>query len=123
MAATVTARVQVGRFVFEIGGPAGTRADLASAPGGADPAELAVALSQPGPSDALGAAEESRGDAASVTGRVERSLELDFGILCLAHGTPITSDPHEALRELLQGPPELGRVNRRAPRSRSATPT
>jgi hypothetical protein len=76
LAATVTARVQVGRFVFEIGGPAGTRADLASAPGGADPAELAVALSQPGPSDALGAAEGSLEDAASVTGRVERSLEL-----------------------------------------------
>lgn len=36
---------------------------------------------------------------------VERSLELSFGILCLAHGLPITneppSDPHRALRELL----------------------
>jgi len=36
---------------------------------------------------------------------VERSLELDFGILCLAHGVPVTNeppgDPHRALRELL----------------------
>lgn len=32
---------------------------------------------------------------------VERSLELDFGFLCLAHGAPLTDDPHGALRELL----------------------
>ncbi len=43
---------------------------------GADPADLAVALSQPGPSEALVVVEESLGEAASVTGRVERSLEL-----------------------------------------------
>jgi hypothetical protein len=74
--AVITGRIQVGRFVFEIGGPAGTRADPAPAPGGADPAELAVALSQPGPADTLGVAEESLDEAASVTGRVEQSLEL-----------------------------------------------
>jgi hypothetical protein len=72
----VTARIQVGRFVFEIGAPAGTRASLATETTGADPAEVAVALSQPAPPDALVAAEESLGEAASVTGRVERSLEL-----------------------------------------------
>jgi hypothetical protein len=76
LAATVRARVQVGRFVLEIGAPAGTRAILATETTGADPAEVAVALAQPGPPDALAAAEESLGEAASVTGRVERSLEL-----------------------------------------------
>jgi hypothetical protein len=77
LAATVTARVQIGRFVLEIGAPAGTRAGLAAeTTTGADPAEVAVALAQPGPPDALAAAEESLGEAASVTGRVERSLEL-----------------------------------------------
>jgi hypothetical protein len=72
----VTGRIQVGRFAFEIGAPAGTRAVLAPETTGADPAELAVALSQPGPSDTLAAAEESLEEAASVTGRVERALEL-----------------------------------------------
>ena len=76
MALKVTGRVQIGRFVLEIGAPAGTRADPAPATIGADPTDLAVALSQPGPSDALGAAEESIGEAASVTGRVEHALEL-----------------------------------------------
>jgi hypothetical protein len=32
---------------------------------------------------------------------VERSLQLDFDILCLAHGVPVTDDPRGALRELL----------------------
>mgnify|MGYP003287553977 CR=1 FL=1 len=76
MAVRVTGRVQIGRFVFEIGAPAGTRAALAQEPAGADPAELAVALSQPGPPEALAVAEESLEEAASVTGRVERALEL-----------------------------------------------
>jgi hypothetical protein len=76
LAVKVAGRVQIGRFVLEIGAPAGTRADLAPATMGADPTELAVALSQPGPPDALGAAEESLDEAASVTGRVERALEL-----------------------------------------------
>ncbi|MGH3052356.1 MAG: hypothetical protein ACRDM8_05275, partial [Gaiellaceae bacterium] len=74
--AVITGRIQIGRFVFEIGAPAGTRAALAQEPAGADPAELAVALSQPGPPEALAVAEESLEEAASVTGRVERALEL-----------------------------------------------
>jgi hypothetical protein len=74
--AVVTGRVQIGRFVLEIGSPAGTRAVVASETGGADPAEVAVALSQPAPPDTLAAAEASLGEAASVTGRVERALEL-----------------------------------------------
>ncbi|MBA2537394.1 MAG: hypothetical protein H0V20_08200 [Actinobacteria bacterium] len=72
----MTARVQVGRFVLEIGAPAGTRAVLATETTGADPAEVAVALSQPGPPETLVAAEEALDGAASVTGRVERALEL-----------------------------------------------
>ncbi|HZB85290.1 MAG TPA: hypothetical protein VE289_01880, partial [Gaiellaceae bacterium] len=76
MAVKVTGRVQIGRFVLEIGAPEGTRAALAQEPAGADPAELAVALSQPGPPEALTVAEESLEEAASVTGRVERALEL-----------------------------------------------
>jgi glyoxylase-like metal-dependent hydrolase (beta-lactamase superfamily II) len=32
---------------------------------------------------------------------VERLLDLDFSILCLAHGPPITDDPKAALRDLL----------------------
>jgi glyoxylase-like metal-dependent hydrolase (beta-lactamase superfamily II) len=56
--------------------------------------------------------ETSRGELAFVPARfhedpaetrrsVERSLELDFEILCLAHGRPITDEPKGALRELL----------------------
>ncbi len=40
-------------------------------------------------------------DPAETRRSVERSLELDFEILCLSHGTPITEDPHQALRALL----------------------
>jgi hypothetical protein len=72
----VTGRIQVGRFVLEIGHPAGTRADVAPESAGANPAPLALALSQPGPPDALVHAEEAVEEAASVTGRVERALEL-----------------------------------------------
>ena len=32
---------------------------------------------------------------------VERLLELDFAILCLDHGAPLTEDPKAAIRELL----------------------
>jgi glyoxylase-like metal-dependent hydrolase (beta-lactamase superfamily II) len=32
---------------------------------------------------------------------VERTLDLDFEILCLAHGLPLTDNPKAALRELL----------------------
>jgi hypothetical protein len=76
LAIKVTGRVQIGRFVLEVGAPAGTSAALAPEAIGADPAELAVALSQPGPPETLVAAEESLAEAASVTGRVEKALEL-----------------------------------------------
>jgi hypothetical protein len=76
LALEVTGRIQVGRFVFEIGHPAGTRADIAPEPGGANPAPLALALDQPEPPDALTHAEAAVEEAASVTGRVERALEL-----------------------------------------------
>lgn len=76
MALKLTGRIQVGRFVLEIGSPAGTRAFVAPQPAGADPVPLALALSQPGPPDALTQAEEAVGEAASVTGQVERALEL-----------------------------------------------
>jgi glyoxylase-like metal-dependent hydrolase (beta-lactamase superfamily II) len=41
-------------------------------------------------------------DPAETRRSVERSLELDFEILCLAHGRPITRDAHSALRGLLE---------------------
>ena len=31
----------------------------------------------------------------------ERLLELDFGVLCTGHGTPVTDDPKTAIREAL----------------------
>ena len=76
MAVRVTGRIQIGRFVFEVGAPEGTRADLATAPGGADPGELGLALGQPAPTEVIGAAEQSLAEAESVTGRVDRALEL-----------------------------------------------
>jgi len=76
MAVRITGRVQIGRFVFEVGAPEGTRADLATVPAGVDPGELALALSQPAPTEILGAAERSVAEAESVTGQVERALEL-----------------------------------------------
>jgi hypothetical protein len=33
---------------------------------------------------------------------VERLLDLDFEVLCLDHGAPITDDPHAAIRRLLR---------------------
>lgn len=33
---------------------------------------------------------------------VERLLELDFSVMCLAHGAPVVDDPQAALRELLR---------------------
>ena len=72
----VTGRVQVGRFVFEIGGPHGTRAALATEAVGAEPADVGVALAQPGPPEGLAATEQTIEEAASVTGRVERALQL-----------------------------------------------
>jgi hypothetical protein len=73
---SLTGRIQLGRFVLEVGGPHGTRAVLATEAVGADPAEAAVALSQPPPPEGLAAAEQTIEEAASVTGRVERALEL-----------------------------------------------
>jgi len=49
---------------------------LATVPAGVDPGELALALSQPAPTEILGAAERSVAEAESVTGQVERALEL-----------------------------------------------
>jgi hypothetical protein len=76
MAVRVTGRIQIGRFVFEVGAPEGTRAALAAVPAGVDPGELALALSQPAPTEVIGAAEETLAEAESVTGQVERALQL-----------------------------------------------
>jgi len=70
----ITARIRVGRFVFDVGSPAGTRADPSPEPA-LDPAELQLALGQPDP-PSLAEAEAAIGEAESVTGRVERALEL-----------------------------------------------
>jgi glyoxylase-like metal-dependent hydrolase (beta-lactamase superfamily II) len=40
-------------------------------------------------------------DPAATRRSVERLLDLDFSILCLDHGIPVTDDPKEALQELL----------------------
>lgn len=76
--AEVTGTVQSGRFVLRVGARGGTRAyfrpDFA-----ADSTDLRVALSQPfaGPgAGGLADAEEALAEAGSVTGQVERSLEL-----------------------------------------------
>lgn len=71
----ITGQVQVGRFVLEVGSPAGTRAafDPAAA---TDSTPLRLALSQPSEPDVAAGVEEAVGEAASVTGRVERALEL-----------------------------------------------
>jgi glyoxylase-like metal-dependent hydrolase (beta-lactamase superfamily II) len=44
---------------------------------------------------------EYHDDPAETLRSVEKTLELDFGILCLAHGLPVTDDPKAALRALL----------------------
>lgn len=71
----VTGRVQAGRFVLEVGALAGMRAvyDPAAA---TDSTPLRVALGQPSEVGPLADAEEALGEAASVTGRMERALEL-----------------------------------------------
>ena len=43
-------------------------------------------------------------DPAATRASVEHLLELPFGILCFAHGAPITDDPKAALREVLARP-------------------
>lgn len=42
-------------------------------------------------------------DPAATRKSVRRLLELDFSVLCLSHGAPITRDPQAALRSLLRG--------------------
>lgn len=71
----ISARVQVGRFVLQIGSPSGMRADFAPEQA-ADSSALRVALSQPESPAALAGAEQAIEDAESVTGKVERALEL-----------------------------------------------
>lgn len=74
----VTGTVTAGRFVLEVGSPAGTRAFFAPEQPG-DSTGLRVALSQPpapGGEEALEAAEGVLEETASVTGRIERALEL-----------------------------------------------
>ena len=72
------AQIRIGRFVFDIGSPAGTRADVAEGPAG-DPTQLRLALSQPDV-PALDQVEEAIDEAESVTGKVERALDLFTGI-------------------------------------------
>jgi hypothetical protein len=40
-------------------------------------------------------------DPAGTRRSVERLLDLEFDVLCLAHGAPVTDDPHAALRAVL----------------------
>ena len=73
----VTGTVRAGRFVLEVGSPAGTLAFLS--PGEAsDSTELRIALGQPDPpaGQRLDAAEEALEDLGSVAGHIERALEL-----------------------------------------------
>jgi glyoxylase-like metal-dependent hydrolase (beta-lactamase superfamily II) len=42
-------------------------------------------------------------DPAETRRSVERLLDLDFSILCLDHGVPLTEDPKAAIRNLLAG--------------------
>jgi glyoxylase-like metal-dependent hydrolase (beta-lactamase superfamily II) len=44
---------------------------------------------------------EYHDDPEATRDSVRRLLEYRFDILCLAHGAPVTQDPHAALRELL----------------------
>jgi hypothetical protein len=45
---------------------------------------------------------EFHDDPAGTRRSVERLLDLDFTILCLDHGPPLTHDPKAAIRELLE---------------------
>jgi hypothetical protein len=80
LAVRVTSRMQIGRFIFEIGAPEGTRADLATVAAGENPGELALALSQPPPAGATMGTEETLDETESVTGKVEQALELFTGL-------------------------------------------
>ena len=80
--------------MFEFGRQGGTRAELAPPTTGAEPAELAVALSQPDPPEEVAALEQAVEDAGSVTGRVERALDL---FTAVAQGR---TDPNTVLKEV-----------------------
>jgi glyoxylase-like metal-dependent hydrolase (beta-lactamase superfamily II) len=43
-------------------------------------------------------------DPAETRRSVERLAKLDFDVLCLDHGRPVTGDPHGAIEALLQAP-------------------
>jgi hypothetical protein len=79
LAVRVTDRVQIGRFIFEIGAPEGTRADLGTVAAGENPGELALALSQPPPAGGTIGPEETLVETESTTGKVEQALELFTG--------------------------------------------
>src|SRR5215211_4963962 len=71
----MSARIQVGRFVFQLGSPDGMRADVAEQPAaGAD--EFRVALDQPPPVEQAPPVDEAIDEAESVTGKVEHAVEL-----------------------------------------------
>ena len=40
-------------------------------------------------------------DPAATRASVEKLLDLEFGVLCLDHGAPVTDDPKAAIRALL----------------------
>jgi len=44
---------------------------------------------------------EYQDDFAETRRSVERLLDVPFGVLCLAHGAPLTQDPHAAIRRVL----------------------
>ena len=44
---------------------------------------------------------EFHDDPAETRRSVERLTELDFDVLCLDHGRPVTDDPHAAIEALL----------------------
>jgi glyoxylase-like metal-dependent hydrolase (beta-lactamase superfamily II) len=43
-------------------------------------------------------------DPAATRTSVEKLLDMEFGILCLAHGAPVTDDPKAAIRDVLARP-------------------
>jgi Metallo-beta-lactamase superfamily len=47
---------------------------------------------------------EYHDDPAETRRSVERLAELDFDVLCLDHGRPVTDDPHGAIETLLRAP-------------------
>jgi hypothetical protein len=72
-----TGRVGVGRFVLEVGAPAGTRAAFVPGQAAASVTPLASALAQPQPPpEPLAEVEQALDETESVTGRVEHALEL-----------------------------------------------